>query len=115
MIPVLVSALQEEHQSQIKYLNLKMRITKLKNEIVEINNASKHCAMKIRHLQKMSKNKKQQRIQNALYQNQPNPFNQQTVISYQITQETKNAKIIIRDLKGGLLKSFSIEGNGKDR
>ena len=50
---------------------------------------------------------------NILFQNQPNPFNQSTVIRYQQTKDSNNGSIIVRDLNGRIIKSFTISGTGK--
>jgi len=50
---------------------------------------------------------------NVLFQNQPNPFNQSTVIPYSITSEASNAKIVIRNLNGSLVKQVAISQPGK--
>ncbi|MBK8848010.1 MAG: tail fiber domain-containing protein [Bacteroidetes bacterium] len=51
--------------------------------------------------------------QDALFQNQPNPFNQSTVISYQLLSDVKSASIIIRGLNGDELKTVMLSNTGK--
>ena len=53
-----------------------------------------------------------QQSENKLFQNQPNPFNQSTVIRYQLSADV-NALIIIRDLSGNLVKQVSIAKSSK--
>ncbi|MEO8146414.1 MAG: T9SS type A sorting domain-containing protein [Bacteroidia bacterium] len=48
-----------------------------------------------------------------LFQNQPNPFNKTTVINYQLKSGDANAKIIIRDLNGNLVKQVNLSQTGK--
>lgn len=51
--------------------------------------------------------------QAILYQNNPNPFNQTTIIRYALTGGHRTGVIIIRDLSGNLIKSISISNSGK--
>jgi hypothetical protein len=50
---------------------------------------------------------------NMLFQNQPNPFNQSTVIRYQQIADTGHGRIIVRDLNGRIIKSLTTTGSGK--
>lgn len=50
---------------------------------------------------------------NRLYQNAPNPFNEQTTISYYLNTETKKAFITVYDMQGTPVKSISINNNGE--
>ncbi|MEP0987014.1 tail fiber domain-containing protein [Ekhidna sp.] len=47
-----------------------------------------------------------------LLQNTPNPFNLETEIHMQLPQNIQNAKIIIYDLKGTQIKSYSVDSRG---
>lgn len=47
-----------------------------------------------------------------LEQNMPNPFNKNTSIQYKISEKSKNAKIIITDISGNILKTILISGKG---
>jgi len=47
-----------------------------------------------------------------LYQNNPNPFNQQTTIGYSLNSNYTSAYIYIFDLQGGLKKSYQLNGSG---
>lgn len=46
--------------------------------------------------------------ENYLYQNSPNPFNQNTVIRYKIKNDAKEASMMIFNIQGELLKTYSI-------
>lgn len=45
---------------------------------------------------------------NALYQNTPNPFNEQTSISFKLADNVQNAAICIFDMQGKMLKNIPI-------
>lgn len=51
----------------------------------------------------------------VLDQNQPNPFKEQTIITYFIPDDAKNVKIIFTDSRGNIMKDVSIteKGNGQ--
>ena len=48
-----------------------------------------------------------------LEQNNPNPFNGNTVIRYYLPENSGSAKVTITNMKGQLLKSISLNGKGK--
>lgn len=48
-----------------------------------------------------------------LFQNQPNPFNQETTIRYSLSQEVMNAEIQISDLSGKVYKTFNLDQRGE--
>ena len=49
----------------------------------------------------------------TLFQNQPNPFNQSTVIRYALTENATSGLIVIRNLNGNQIKAFEISQSGK--
>ena len=46
-----------------------------------------------------------------MQQNIPNPFSDQTTISYQLPEEITSAEIIVFDLNGRLIKTYSVNKN----
>ena len=50
-----------------------------------------------------------------LYQNTPNPWNNETVIRYSLPQEVKQAVIYIYDMQGAQLKSIPAQGWGESQ
>jgi len=50
--------------------------------------------------------------ESALFQNMPNPFQNDTEIKYQLSTNIQEAKLYIYDLQGKEIKSFSISGTG---
>ena len=49
----------------------------------------------------------------VLNQNQPNPFAEQTTITYSIPQNTGNAQILFYDVNGKQIKAVDITSKGK--
>ena len=54
---------------------------------------------------------KKQFKSNVLYQNAPNPFSEQTIISYELQERISSAKIFIHSLDGQLIKTYSLSAN----
>ena len=50
---------------------------------------------------------------NKLYQNTPNPFSKTTTIKYSVSDKANTAQILIFDMQGGLIKTYSNITNGK--
>jgi len=42
-----------------------------------------------------------------LYQNVPNPFNETTIIQYSLSDDINNAQILIFNMQGTLIKSYT--------
>ncbi len=63
----------------------------------------------------LQQNNTQRASLNSSYldQNSPNPFNQSTTIRYQLAEEVANAEIVIRDIKGNLIKSLNLTNKGR--
>ncbi|MEO8712325.1 MAG: T9SS type A sorting domain-containing protein [Parafilimonas sp.] len=86
----------------------RMKNESLENEIAEIKNA-------LSSEQREKLNSSFQSSENRLEQNNPNPFNQSTVIRYQLSSSDANSKIIVRDLNGKLVIQISISQSGKGK
>ena len=102
----LVKAVQEldAMNKELKSTNEKLeaRIAALENSILQTES------------KQLTENSGQTAIGNSqLFQNQPNPFNQSTIIRYQLSGSDVDAKIIIRDLNSNLVKQLSISQSGK--
>jgi ACT domain-containing protein len=50
--------------------------------------------------------------QSVLYQNAPNPFNQNTIIAYYLSQTVKSATIYVYNMEGNQVKDYPINGMG---
>ena len=107
MIPVLTEAIQEQ-QKQIEAKD--KAIIDLQNQLNEIKlsvqTLSENSQLKSSSTASINKNTR-------LFQNQPNPFNQTTIIRYVISEEHNNCLMVIRDLNGNLVKSFSLNNSGE--
>jgi hypothetical protein len=51
----------------------------------------------------------------SLTQNNPNPFNNATTISYTLPQQYQSAKILVTGKSGNTLKEIKVLGNGSQR
>ena len=89
----MVKAVEKENQE------LKDRIEKLESFIIQCQNKTINDA------------KSQEQV--ILFQNQPNPFNQSTVIRYQLKNNNEKATIVIRNLNGSIVKQIAINQAGK--
>ena len=91
LVPVLIEALKAQ-QKQIEAQN--QRITTLeKNESNTLSESSNEIPQ--------------------LFQNQPNPFDQSTLIPYSIPEGVAQAKILVTDLQGKEIMTLPIQKLGK--
>ncbi len=98
--PIAIKAIQELNSKlETENSDLKQQIAEMRDCITSLCNASEL--------------KNSQTIQDAssprLEQNQPNPFNQTSVIRFNCG-DARQAQIIIRDLNGNLIKSINVVG-----
>jgi len=87
LIPVLIKAIQDQQQQINDYKN---RLDKLENEIKNSGTSSTTLSSV------------------SLEQNTPNPFNNNTSISYNIPVKFSTAKIVITDYSGKVLKEINV-------
>ena len=112
IIPILIEAIKEQ-QVQIEKLqkiaNIQTEdLEKLKNCCIENSNfGSPKGATNEIEINSFDNAK------NILYQNIPNPFNENCKINYFLAESTKNAIINIYDMNGAQLKSIKLQQRGQ--
>jgi hypothetical protein len=92
-VPVLVEAIKEQQ------LQLELLQTKIEKSLIDDSN-----------LKSTISNNSENSVQ--LFQNHPNPFNENTVINYYIPESSQKALICIYDLNGIQKKSYNIATKG---
>lgn len=106
MIPYLVKAFQEtyaENESLREEVEeLREAVELLKEQLSTPQNTPKNKASR------PGKSEKEAGIEATLYQNMPNPFSEQTTISYELPERVSSAKILIHSLDGLLIKTYSL-------
>jgi hypothetical protein len=106
LIPIMIKAMQELKSTvdaqQQKIAELENTITSLKNGNPATSASSTNVSVnpKIAGM--------------ALQQNAPNPFNQNTVIQYSLPASSRNAQLVVFDMSGHQLKSYSLS-NGSNQ
>ena len=114
----LVKAVQElsAANDELKNENEKLKTgnQEQQNEIDELQNEMRELKALITSSQTNAANTRQISA-GSLYQNQPNPCNQSTIIKYTVPQQALNAVIKITNANGQEIKSISInqKGNGQ--
>ena len=103
IIPLTVAAIKEQ---QLIIDSLKIELENLKDVISGNSNNNGTVGV----------NDNTSIKETVLYQNRPNPFNERTIIEYEIEDNNfSSASIIIFDMNGILLKSFPINATGKNQ
>ncbi len=97
----LIKAMQELNDKQ------EAAIEELKKEIAELKANKGTTQNNGSTIESKSKE------QSILFQNQPNPFNQSTVIRYQLKAGDEKATIVIRNLNGSVLKQMNVTRGDK--
>lgn len=106
MIPVLTEAMQEQQ----KQLEAKDKaITQLQKQLNELQ----QCVESLCNNPSLKSSLSFVSSENKLMQNQPNPFNQKTLIRYELSSGQSKGVIVIRDLSGNLVKSMAVNQTGK--
>lgn len=94
LIPILVKGMQELSKENE---DLKNQIVDLKSLILKNGNSSTISS-----------------LSGYIKQNAPNPSNNSTIISYYIPNETRNAQILVTDIKGSVLRAYNVSrGEGQ--
>jgi len=131
LIPVLVEAIKEQ-QTQID--SLKMMVSNQGNDIILLNRLIDECCQSTPAYsppKSPTGNNEQGETQHGstsnsasanennipiaaakLFQNIPNPFSADTEIRFEIPENTTSAKLLIHDMQGAEIKSYSISERG---
>lgn len=105
MIPILLQAIKKQQ----------VFIKDLQSDIQELKNNSGGSTLKSATISDNATDIQDKTISqtNALYQNSPNPFSENTTIRYFLSEETNDAHIIINDMTGLQLKSIPLKEFGE--
>ncbi|HEX5150497.1 MAG TPA: tail fiber domain-containing protein [Parafilimonas sp.] len=98
LIPVLTQAIQEQ-QKQIE--DLKQMVETLSQKVNATNSNVQSNSIKLNNA--------------SLYQNVPNPFNNTSSVSYYIPSGFRSAQLMITDISGHALKTYSITQSGSGK
>lgn len=117
IIPLLVDAIKEQNQIIV---NLQQKMDEYINEVsycCDKNNSTKRLVKGNNNSENSISNvftsKLNQTEIGTLYQNNPNPFSEQTKIKYAIKNEMTNASIMVFDMQGTLKLTIPIHQTGK--
>ena len=89
---LLVKAVQELSKKADRIEQLEKEVQELKELVVKLSNGNSSLTMSSGYLEG----------------NIPNPFSNNTTIRYKIPSTTTNAKLLITDIKGSVIKTFSL-------
>lgn len=103
LIPIMIKAMQEQQQE----INL------LKTQNAQMQQDLQSCCLNLFNDKADSRLSQGETDKAILEQNNPNPFNQTTIIRYDLSAKHSSGVIIIRDLSGNLVKSIAISNTGK--
>lgn len=109
LIPYVTSAIKEQEN---KIREKDAEINELKNMVTELKNTIDVCCENSGKGTREAGYELAQLSKPALQQNNPNPFNQRTVIKYYIPSDSRAAMIKIYSLNGVELKSIAIKNSG---
>ncbi len=109
IIPILVEAIKEQNitisNQEIELIELKSKIVDIQNQFSDLilngNNSNLKSSL-VTAIPNLEDNSAK------LYQNQPNPSNQATEISYYLPETIQQSYILIMDLNGKQIKRFEL-------
>lgn len=102
LIPVITHVLQEEIKKNEK---LQLEVNNLKQTIEGMSGAN--------NTNKLGTSADNMKSVGILYQNAPNPFKENTSIDYLVSTEAKQAKILVFNMNGTLLKTYELKAFGR--
>jgi hypothetical protein len=104
MIPVIVEAINEQRaiveQKEIEITQLRSQLQNLEQRLAALESARKGSVNATE-------------TQGYLNQNNPNPFNQQTIISFSLPENAGKGILEVADANGRVVKSFAVNGTGQ--
>jgi hypothetical protein len=104
MIPVIVEAINEQRaiveQKEIEITQLRSQLQNLEQRLAALESARKGSVNATE-------------TQGYLNQNNPNPFNQQTIISFSLPENAGKGILEVADANGRVVKSFAVKGTGQ--
>lgn len=105
LIPVLAEAIKEQKAivdaKDAQIVNLASQLAAIESRLAALEGTSSA------KLSSVSNNEA------SLEQNNPNPFNQSTVISYTVPKNYSSAQIVITSVDGKAVRTYSISGSGR--
>lgn len=103
----------EQKRQVFSNFNVQQEINNLIIEINELKKQISLCCDQQRNFNILTNINLSSR--SILYQNQPNPYSDKTIIEFEIVEKFKSASIIIFDLQGSIKKIIPILQNGKGK